>query len=543
MSKKLTDLTIDMTKLRRMPVQERLTFAKQPGVASDIFGNLTPSQIASLFPKYYMDKNPAMSGMMKATSSSYSGGGSGGGGSSSYSSGGTSGGNSSGSSSSGGGYTPKLSLTQRLAQAAGIQTSDQYEVTQFAKRWGISPRAAHGVLNIESGIKSDIRGGAGGNFYGVFQLQGGQIAGLTEKAGFGKLTPDEYRKLSVRDQLKVMDEYYKQWKVPEGFFTGDPKTDAAKMWALQLAPGNAKRIDYSNPGAQISPSQQAGIISDSSGGVSVGSAANGSMESSKGIYTDEMEKNDLAPDPTATPPNQSDATKPGETTNQNTNGTTDIATTNLPTDNPNGNTANVTPVPAFQFDVTKLNPDLQAEYNHASESEKKTIEQAVQKIGYDKANEIRNENPTASPSLATAEIKKEGQIDKIKPVVFSQEGLQEFWKGRNPRGTQLTRVDPIILKSYAEAIQQYEAANPNYRVEAFGPGGGTRTTHATNHGIKEDGYGKAIDLVIIDKTTGKQISNLGRSGYAGQEGGSELGGVEYAKLHGMARVAQEHFFP
>ena len=153
----------------------------------------------------------------------------------------------------------------------------QKAVIEFASRWNISPQAAAGVLKIESGVTSDIAGGASGNYHGVFQLQTEQIRGLTEKAGFGSLTPTQYRKLSVADQLKVMDEYYKQAGVTPEFFTGDPQTDASKMWALQLAPGNAKKIDYNNPNAVISNTDQASTIEARNKVVTVGSAGSGSI--------------------------------------------------------------------------------------------------------------------------------------------------------------------------------------------------------------------------------------------------------------------------
>ena len=156
-------------------------------------------------------------------------------------------------------------------------TEKQKAVIDFANRWNISPQAAAGVLKIESGVTSDIARGASGNYHGVFQLQTEQISGLTKKAGFGSLTPAQYRKLSVADQLKVMDEYYKQAGITPEFFTGDPQTDASKMWALQLAPGKAKKIDYNDPNAVISRSNQASTIGARNELVTVGSAGKGSI--------------------------------------------------------------------------------------------------------------------------------------------------------------------------------------------------------------------------------------------------------------------------
>lgn len=170
-------------------------------------------------------------------------------------------------------------------------TENQKAVLDFASRWNISPQAAAGVLKIESGVSSDITGGGGGNYHGVFQLQTEQIPGLTEKAGFGRLNAEQYKKLSVEQQLKVMDEYYKQWNVEPDFFTGDPETDASKMWALQLVPGNAKRIDYNNPNTIITTSKQSEVITAGRGGpVTVGSAGVGSVPGGEQYLADSFER-------------------------------------------------------------------------------------------------------------------------------------------------------------------------------------------------------------------------------------------------------------
>jgi hypothetical protein len=152
-------------------------------------------------------------------------------------------------------------------------TQTQKDVLDFANRWGISPEAAAGVFKVESGVTN---GATNGGYHGVFQLETEQVPQFTEAAGFGKLSAAQFRELPVADQLKVMDEYYKFHKVKPGFFTGDPKTDTAKMWALQLAPSNAKKLDYTDPNARIAKPGQAGLISAGGRGgpVTVGSSMN-----------------------------------------------------------------------------------------------------------------------------------------------------------------------------------------------------------------------------------------------------------------------------
>ncbi len=150
-------------------------------------------------------------------------------------------------------------------------TETQKAIIDFANRWGISPEAAAGVFNVESRVTNSA---TNGSHHGIFQLNTDQVDDLSEEAGFGRLTPAQFRKLSISDQLKVMDKYYEYWKVKPDFFTGDPKTDTAKMWALQFAPGNAKKIDYTNPNVQITGPGQAAEVSAGGKGspVTVGSS-------------------------------------------------------------------------------------------------------------------------------------------------------------------------------------------------------------------------------------------------------------------------------
>ena len=164
------------------------------------------------------------------------------------------------------------------AVGRGLTPEVQTSLNNFADTWGINRQAFTGVISVETGgtFNPAIVGGASNNYYGVFQLQSQQIPGLTQQALGQSLTPDQYRQLSIDDQLKVMDQYYRNAGItPEsGFFTGG-QTDAAKVMALQLAPGNARRIDYNDPNAVISRTNQASSISAQPGLVTVGSAQNG----------------------------------------------------------------------------------------------------------------------------------------------------------------------------------------------------------------------------------------------------------------------------
>ena len=86
------------------------------------------------------------------------------------------------------------------------------------------------------------------------------------------MTPSQYRSLGIDQQLQVMNKYYENAGIPKsGFFTGDARQDASRAWALQLAPGNAKRLNYNDPNTVISRTNQASNISAAPGVVTVGS--------------------------------------------------------------------------------------------------------------------------------------------------------------------------------------------------------------------------------------------------------------------------------
>jgi hypothetical protein len=100
--------------------------------------------------------------------------------------------------------------------------------------------------------------------------------------------------------------------------------------------------------------------------------------------------------------------------------------------------------------------------------------------------------------------------------------VRRFWSERNKRakaklydekGNSL--VDDRLLASTADGIRDFEKNNPNYRVETYGPSGGLRHSGSTsNHGAQgrgmaalTGGRGAALDVVIIDKKTGKMLTN------------------------------------
>lgn len=67
MNNKFQNLTVDFSQLRSIPIQERVALAGSP-LGNSIFGNMSPTEIARLFPKYYQDTIPAIGGLAGAVS-------------------------------------------------------------------------------------------------------------------------------------------------------------------------------------------------------------------------------------------------------------------------------------------------------------------------------------------------------------------------------------------------------------------------------------------------------------------------------------------
>lgn len=178
----------------------------------------------------------------------------------------------------------------------GLTPEKRQAITALANRLGASPCAMIGLLGIESaygyspqiGSRSSGNPPSGGRYYGIFQLQGTQVAGLTQRVLGSALTPDQYLRVSFEDQLRVYEQYIRDAEPnPTTFFNGDPVQDAARLWKLQLAPGSPRSLDYTNLNTVVfdpysprfrNPAFQADIISRSSDRrVTVESASTGTL--------------------------------------------------------------------------------------------------------------------------------------------------------------------------------------------------------------------------------------------------------------------------
>lgn len=159
----------------------------------------------------------------------------------------------------------------------------------------------------------------------------------------------------------------------------------------------------------------------------------------------------------------------------------------------------------------------------------------------DASPEVRRKSPPPQQPQSDIPTNKETQPefrkDGTKIPRMNAEQARAFMESRNPRGSRLGAVDNRILHSTAEGIRLFEAKyGDKYRVEMFGPGGGKRSSGGTYHE-----RGGALDIVIIDRETGKQLTNF--PSYTHMQGTVGETAPIYQKLANEVRTAHEAHYP
>jgi len=188
---------------------------------------------------------------------------------------------------------------------------------------------------------------------------------------------------------------------------------------------------------------------------------------------------------------------------------------------------------------------IQTETAIPLEAQKEMSAEDLAMLNESSEGKLNSNIPTATPTESTDKSNLEVKDSaNARPVLKPIENPLDYISSRNPRGAKMEDVDPVLLKSYAEGIQQFEADNPQYKVEVFGPSAGVRHSGSTrNHGLQAlSNKGGAVDWVIVDKESGKQLTNFNRP-YPGQTGDPGETAPIYAKFHAAASLAQKHYFP
>jgi muramidase (phage lysozyme) len=365
------NLTVDFRQLSKIPVRDRVTLAKSPQ-ASSIFGNLSPTEIAALFPDYYKKFIPSGSGGGASMASGMTGAGYTGGGTAPSTGGGTSG---------TGGATPAptgpvvSSLLQDLYDAAGPQqtsgpvpkdtgmfntirkaegtTDEQAQKNGFANgydvvlgygKYGRPPKpltqmSFREVYEFQRNVLLKNHGSstAAGAFQivsiNIFDRKTGDVTEFMKKAGLSMndtMTPENQRKLAYQI-------YKKQGLGAWQGLTLNPQL-------MSIAQEQAKNLDIESDISNVS--------SDS---------LPGTEPIDQAVPADETGIIPLEQGGTATVSPQSTAFDPA----------------------------------IFE----KIDPRYKELYNTATEEEKRKIEWAITKNGVDKLNEIAQKHPRATAEV------------------------------------------------------------------------------------------------------------------------------------------------
>ena len=197
MNNKFQNLTVDFSQLRSIPIQERVTLAGSP-LGNSIFGNMSPTEIARLFPKYYQETVPTIAGMSSAVS------------------GGTNMGGGSGGSGKRNNVAPAepvpLTLAQRIAQAANVKRNPMVPGSFSTQAPGIMRR-----LMSDFGVTREQAAGIVGNL-------GHESAGL--QAGIQELKPRAGRGgLGWAQWTGVRRVAFEKYLVDNGLEATDPEAN------------------------------------------------------------------------------------------------------------------------------------------------------------------------------------------------------------------------------------------------------------------------------------------------------------------------------
>jgi hypothetical protein len=494
----LENMTIDYKKMLRMIPSDRTTLA-QSGAISDLISSLTPGQLVNLFPRYYRDRLPDIGKSVASGPASSLGGALSGGTNLSGGSAGGGGGGSGGST-----YVPALPLPSKSAQELAVE--------RILKENGIEQKVSASAGPQETG------------FFGAIMRAEGTDASTAAKHGFENPydTVLGYGKYGMPDKPITEMTISELYNFQRNTLLKNHGTSSA-AGAFQIV---SRNLVQQNGELSIFMKNAGLTLNDKFDDVAQRKLAHeiykaqglGAWEGFK-VHPEEAQK------------------AMAEVENIRIESAAD----------------QIEKLEKLQAELVPLSEEIRKQldsktleiYDKAGPEQKWNIEQAITAVGVEKFNQQVETIAKTNDNISDAAQEIAGNPVKIKPVSADAQGLADFYSKRNPRTdiNRVMKVDPVLLKSYAEAIQQYEASNPNYKVELWGPGAAVREQNATNHGIQADGYGKALDFVIIDRASGKQIANVGQSGYPGQVGGSELASQQYTRLHSLARIAQEHFSP
>lgn len=519
------NLTVDFRQLSRVPVRDRVALARSPQ-ASEIFGNLTPTEIAALFPDYYKKFIPQGGESMAAgmTGAGFTGTGTG-----------------TGTATSTGytGTTTTPAGPTRPGYVDEIIKAVNPTSAPSSVGAGVSdPRVKKllGIISSAEGTSSsyDIQ-------YGYQNLKREQAGGkpLTQ------MTINEVRQLMMNTpkNKRAMGKYQ---FVPDTFdevvgqmgLKGDELFDPQMQDRMIIQRLKSKRGLEDYLSGKITKEQFsqnlayefASFPSIAHGGrAAYGGVGENTSTPRIGLSTilDELEAIRLMPaeEPATALPGTGaiDPTKPASETGI------------IPLEQ--GQTATVLPqVQSFDAIITQY-PQLNEWYKTATEEEKSMFKDAVVKLPPEKLKSIMDRHPQKTADLAVTQIgqtvtEKEQSLQvalENKEIVPISHGQSDTFISRSSKGVinaGIDKIDSRLVTLGDAGIRAFEKMNPGYTVRVIS---GKRTPE-TNSGSPNSRHlrGGAVDYEIVDPN-GNVLSNLG-GGKSGSRAKAGFAAPKYEEL-------------
>lgn len=531
------NLTVDFRQLVRVPVRDRAALARS-AQASEIFGNLTPSQIAALFPDYYKKFIPQASsgGGMAAgmTGAGFTGTGI----STATSTAPTTpaGPTRPGyieelferagpppTSSPGGNFTPReRTVLNFIAKREGSADPNiVFGGQKYVTRLGLDkkPLTERTISEVINEVMPQLRQLSKADGYGI--TPGGQVVG-TSAVGTGQMIEG-----TLRSNLAALGIPEKDWdKI---------KFDKTLQERLTLQNFKSSGIGDANADPSTWNMNQ---LANQYESLNPAKVRNGRMTQSEIEEIRNASPARPEPEPTVLP-----GTAPIDPT-------APASDTGIIPLQQGETTATVAPqLQSFDSAIfAQLDPRIQEYYKTATDDEKKQLESAISKLGTSGVQEIMQRHPKATAESVTGKVVAENMDTATNISEMVNQDPLAFWKQRNPQGARIDDLDVETLRTSMMAAMKLEAdmaaqGKPK-RVEIYGGESGVRTDpklEGSKHGLS---FKEALDIAIydVDPNTGQKLkSKSGAYGNYANYPSQKHGGIDpegYALYHEFGQNAE-----
>lgn len=538
------NLTVDFRQLARVPVRDRAALA-QSAQASEIFGNLTPSQIAALFPDYYKKFIPQATGSGSMTAGLTGAGTTTGTGTSTSTSTATSAGpvaptapagptrpgyieelferaGPPPTSSPGGNFTPReRAVLDFIAKREGSKDPNiVFGGQRYVSRLGLDkkPLTERTISEVINEVMPQLRQLSKADGYG--KNSKGQIVG-TSAVGTGQMIEG-----TLKSNLAALGIAEKDWDKIKFDKTLQERLTLQNFKSSGIGDANADPSTW-NMGAL---GQQYESLNPSRGFKPMSQSE---MQEIRNASPARPE-----PEPTALP-----GTAPIDPTMP-------ASDTSIIPLGQGGTTATITPqLQAFDPAIfAQLDPRIQEYYKTATDDEKKQLESAISKLGTSGVQEIMQRHPKATAEAVTGKVVAENMDTATNVSEMVNQDPLAFWKQRNPQGARIDDLDVETLRTSMMAAMKLEAdmaaqGKPK-RVEIYGGESGVRTDpklKGSKHGLS---FKEALDIAIydVDPNTGQKLkSKSGAYGNYANYPSQKHGGIDpegYALYHEFGQNAE-----